>query len=779
LSDILNLLDFTVQEYLIQAAAMDPATRFLKESDIFRLCLDVLSCKENFQYTIVRLRTEYKHPLLQYCAIGWARHGIASGDSDSILVQKVVSLFEDHQKTVLIANVLYTEGIYQNYSGIDSIISPLHIYACLGLRQLVMQLLPQPGDKVTERFTDKLPRWFWKRSRINSGNSSPHTAISVAIQAGHTDISVAIQAGHTDIALYLINHPKVDINIHGTWLGRCPLSYAAEMGNAVVARALLRRGAKHDRCDRRMRTPLSYAASKDAIEVVKLLLCIPGRNNDIPDEELRTPLSHAASANALGTAKSILNLGNVDVDSKDLLSRTPLWYAAEAGALDFVKLLLDTGKVDLHMPDYSKETPLSCAAEMGRTAVVKLLLEFDADVGARDTKGHTPLSNAVRAGQTAVVKVLMEFGADVDVRDTEGHTPLSSAARARNTAMVKVLLELGADVDGRDREGRTPLSNAARAGNTAMVKVLLELGADVDARDRAGDTPLSNAVRAENTAMVKVLLELGADVDARDRKGRTPLSNAAMAGRTAMVKVLSELGADVDARDREGLTPLSNAARAENTAMVKVLLELGADVDARDGEGRTPLSNTVRAGRTAMVRVLLEFGADVDARDKGRTPLSLAAGLWRERESTDIVKLLLESGQGVDCDSRCKLRRTPLWYAVSIKSISRVRLLLATGKVCIDSQDADGLTPLAVAAKQLDDRMVRLLLEKDANVNAKDNKGRTPLYLAVNYRFWNPRNPSIPEKERQERCLSLLFTMGGRCEPFQEGFIKLSGNAGQ
>jgi ankyrin repeat protein len=583
---------------------MDPATTgFLKESDIFRFCLDFLSCEENLQCTRVGFQTKYKHPLLKYCAIGWARHGIASGDSDSMLAQKVVSLFEDHQRARLIADVLYTEGICHSRHYFNNIGSPLHIYACLGLRQLVMHLLPRPGCKVTEWFMHMFPRCFWKRSLINSRDSSRYTAVSVAIQAGHTDI-----------ALYLINHPKVDINIHGAWPGRCLLSYAAEMGNAVVARALLRRGAKPDRCDSRMRTPLSYAASKDAIEVVKLLLCIPGSNSDIPDEDLQTPLSHATSTNAIRAAKLILNLGNVDVDSKDRLGRTPLWYAAKAGALDFVKLLLDTGKVDLHMPDYSQKTPLSCAAEMGRTAVVK---------------------------------VLLEFGADVDARDSNGYTPLSHAAWAKDTAMVKVLLESGADVDVRDR-------------------------------------------------------------------------------------------------------------------------------------GRTTLSNVVRAGKTAMVKLLLEFGADADARDEAaRTPLSFAAELRRGEGGSDIVKLLLESGQGVDCDSRCKLRRTPLWYAVSVGSISRVKLLLATGKVCIDSQDVDGRTPLAVAVKQLDYGMVQLLLEKNANVNAKDNKGRTPLYLAENYPFWSShRITKEGLQQRQERCISLLVDMGGRCEPSQEDSTKLLGNEG-
>jgi hypothetical protein len=239
----------------------DSPPTFLKQYDIFQLCLAFLSCKENLRHTIFMSRMEYRHPLLQYCALGWARHGIACGDSDPLFAQKVVSLFQDHQTAAIIANVLCDERIY--YRRFHHPVSPLHIYACLGLRQLVMHLLPHPGRKVTKWSMHILPRLFRERSLINSIDHLQHTALSLAIQAGHSNL-----------ALYLIEHPKVDVNIPDL-RGRCPLSYAAGTGNVAVVRALLKRGAKCDSRDRISRTPLAYAASEDAIEVVELLLRIP------------------------------------------------------------------------------------------------------------------------------------------------------------------------------------------------------------------------------------------------------------------------------------------------------------------------------------------------------------------------------------------------------------------------------------------------------------------------------------------------------------------------
>ena len=84
-----------------------------------------------------------------------------------------------------------------------------------------------------------------------------------------------------------------------------------------MARALLKKGAKHDRGDKLLRTPLSYAASKDAIEVVELLLCIPGSNPDTPDKYLRTPLSYAAAYGHRMVVRALLEHKDVNVHAID------------------------------------------------------------------------------------------------------------------------------------------------------------------------------------------------------------------------------------------------------------------------------------------------------------------------------------------------------------------------------------------------------------------------------------------------------------------------------
>jgi ankyrin repeat protein len=62
-----------------------------------------------------------------------------------------------------------------------------------------------------------------------------------------------------------------------------------------------------------------------------------------------------------------------------------------------------------------------------------------------------------------------------------------------------------------------------------------------------------------------------------------------------------------------------------------------------------------------------------------------------------------------------------------------VKVLLATGKVDVDSKDTwHGQTPLSWAAKGGHEAVVKVLLATGrADVNSKDNSGRTPLSWAA------------------------------------------------
>ena len=91
------------------------------------------------------------------------------------------------------------------------------------------------------------------------------------------------------------------------------------------------------------RTPLSLAAENGQAAIVQLLL-------------------ESSKVEADSKATGMVSAG-----------RTPLSFAAEGGHTAIVKLLLKTGKVDADSKDQNGQTPLLYAAASGHKAVFQLL----------------------------------------------------------------------------------------------------------------------------------------------------------------------------------------------------------------------------------------------------------------------------------------------------------------------------------------------------------------------------------------------------------------------
>src|SRR5512134_1477758 len=73
---------------------------------------------------------------------------------------------------------------------------------------------------------------------------------------------------------------------------------------------------------------------------------------------------------------------------------------------------------------------------------------------------------------------------------------------------------------------------------------------------------------------------------------------------------------------------------------------------------------------------------------------------------------------------------SPLHEAVRTDNTARVKDLIATG-AHINEADATGMTPLGIAVQQQNLEMVKMLLDRAANVRAGNGEEGTALLLAV------------------------------------------------
>ncbi len=430
------------------------------------------------------------------------------------------------------------------------------------------------------------------------------------------------------------------------------------------------------------------------------------------------------------------------------------------------------------------------AAERQDWAAVRALVEAGADVAATQPDGATALHWAAHwnAGETA--GWLVEAGADVDAVNDLGAPPLWIALDSANVDVALRLIAAGADPDTRLPTGETVLMTAARHGLATVVARLLERGADARlAEHERGQTALMWAAAGGHADVARRLLEAGGGVRARTAGRFTALLFAARAGDLETVRLLLEAGADPEARAIDGSTPLLVAARStdalagidwriipyasghEETALY--LIERGAGVTAADRLGRTALHAAVETARPRLAAALLAAGADIDARFtdrvpalrgdyisrapfKGATPFWLAA----RDANLEMMRLLLDAG--ADPLLPNAFGTTPLMVAAGLgendarrpadhRVVETVSLLIELGADVTATTPA-GSTALHGAAAMWEDGVIQVLVDHGADVNAEDNRGRTPLYLVE---YGNANAPS-------ESTADLLRALGAR-----------------
>ncbi|KAL5007397.1 hypothetical protein ScPMuIL_016203 [Solemya velum] len=230
----------------------------------------------------------------------------------------------------------------------------------------------------------------------------------------------------------------------------------------------------------------------------------------------------------------------------------------------------------------------------------------------------------------------------------------------------------------------------------------------------------------------------GQDKNAMNATSREPASEtdysnfdivrATQYGVTERCKELIEAGFDVNQLDREDVSLLHWAAINNRTDLIKFYISKGAILDRFGGNlNSTPLHWATRQGHLTTVVQLMSYGADPSLRDgEGCSCIHLGAQFGH----TSIVAYLIAKGQDVNMVDKNGM--TPLmWSAYRVFGCDPTRLLMTFGATVNTGDRLTGNYPLHWACLTGNNIVIKMLLEHGANMDVNNNKGQSPIDIAL------------------------------------------------
>jgi ankyrin repeat protein len=463
---------------------------------------------------------------------------------------------------------------------------------------------------------------------------------------------------------------------------------AAARGDIAAVKAALSNKTDVNRAQPDGATALSWAVHGDDLEMADLLIRAGADVNAANDYGV-SPLALACTNRSVAMVEKLLK-ASANPNVANWTGETPLMTCIATGSVEAVKVLLDFKADPNTAEDKRGQTPLMWAVAKKQSEIVELLVDHKAAVSARSSYIPTPEPfNLPCSKEQPCRNGKMEgfsYGPNFHYRKTVGgFTPLMFAAQQGDIESAKILLEAGANVDESTLEDGSALVVAAASGNEEMAAFLLSRGANPDAKDGYGITPLHYAFHQS------LLQLIGTTPRPTDVLGWTRPNMPGLA------KVLLTYGADVNARIEYDIPPYEEIpiARAIGNNMPQISLI-----------GVTPFLLATGAGDLDMMRYLVEARANpLLSTESGATPVLIAAGLGRERanrKQEDEDKKFLEA-----------LKQT-----------------IALGGD-VNVADKSGRTALHMAVMMGAAETIKYLVEKGANLEAKDKYGQTPLTIAL------------------------------------------------
>ena len=437
--------------------------------------------------------------------------------------------------------------------------------------------------------------------------------------------------------------------------------------------------------------------------------------------------------------KTIIKGSNVN--SKDILGNTPLHYGAINGNEKIAALLLENGAT-IKEKNIFERTPLHYGAGKGHRKIIELLLENDSDINIKDPADWTPLHFAAKSNSLNAVEVLLKKGAKTDIMNSDYDTPLETAICFASEEIIKILS------DGfEDKENCTVLNLAVENGRKDIIELLLNKGFNINGTSTLNQTPLHIAATEGNMDIAKLLLNRGADIDLIWYKitSMTISRLEHMGWHLFNGRNLGKLSQKVD-RAKLNFIKTSKLMNKVHRGQ-KITDYLTSGVVIIREQDVTHLIKKIWSGHLNIIKEyfdknifqreffnkMLSMGyGDLyfDITQKGRKVIDYSTGDLTRIKSDTNEKIPFERRKTLNQFIDREMSRTIIKEKLKEAGFKEdeIKVILGQAKL-INKADRTGKAPLHYAVEKGHKDIVKLFIEKGADVNIKANNKKTPFQL--------------------------------------------------
>lgn len=385
----------------------------------------------------------------------------------------------------------------------------------------------------------------------------------------------------------------------------------------------------------------------------------------------------------------------------------------------------------------------------------------------------------------SVLYLIKEKGFDIHQKTKNDETPLHFAAKSNASTLIRYLIAKGAKVNAEDKNGMTPLhlllnNDFLSINDFETIKYMVDNGANLHISTQSAPAPFYTMIKNicfPRNLMEKIILSyesalkyiptIFASIPKKDNKklcftsifgaqNFTMIETETTIDYVAPNSVLHIIGSrypseivdifinkleyPINIKDELGQTPLHAATRALNLEMVDYLLSKNAAPYEKDNHGNTPLHilSELRdhfERKNLILECFLKHHIELNHKNSnGKTPLMIALPLTQCEESKKFITLLLDNN--TDCSITDEYGNTPIHYLFdqSIAYFDSSTSFLSN-MLEIRSKLHPPLSLFTEMFTTLDSEydpafIFNKLLENGANLEARNNKGQTPLLRA-------------------------------------------------